>query len=91
MTAGLLNKAQRGELALALPIGLTRDAIGKVHKDPNREVADRLALIFTTFLRVRSANKVLQFLNAHDLCLHDEIALVMWCGKSPPLPPFCNC
>ena len=46
MTAGLLNKAQRGELALSLPIGLTRDAIGKVHKDPNREVADRLALIF---------------------------------------------
>ncbi len=30
MTAGLLNKAQRGELALSLPIGLVRDAIGKV-------------------------------------------------------------
>src|SRR6266566_467857 len=34
MTAGLLNKAQRGELALKLPIGLLRDVIGKVHKDP---------------------------------------------------------
>src|SRR5579859_1760465 len=56
MTAGLLNKAQRGELALTLPMGLARDAIGQVHKDPNREVQDRLALIFTTFLRVRSAN-----------------------------------
>src|SRR5258706_12957651 len=80
MTAGLLNKAQRGELALSLPIGLTRDAIGKVHKDPNREVADRLALIFTTFLRVRSANKVLQFLNAHDLCLprRDRFGEVVW-------------
>src|SRR5712664_479685 len=30
MTAGLLNKAQRGELALSLPIGLVRNAIGKV-------------------------------------------------------------
>jgi hypothetical protein len=80
MTAGLLNKAQRGELALALPIGLTRDAIGKVHKDSNREVADRLALIFTTFLRVRSANKVLQFLNTHDLCLprRDRFGDVVW-------------
>jgi len=80
MTAGLLNKAQRGELALSLPIGLTRDAIGKVHKDPHREVADRLALIFTTFLRVRSANKVLQFLNAHDLCLprRDRFGDVVW-------------
>src|SRR5213080_2847595 len=63
MTAGLLNKAQRGELALSLPIGLIRNAIGKVHKDPNREIQDRLDLIFTTFLRVRSANKVVQFLN----------------------------
>jgi Recombinase/Recombinase zinc beta ribbon domain len=69
MTAGLLNKAQRGELALTLPIGLLRDAIGKVHKDPNRAIQDRLELVCSTFLRVRSASKVLQFLNSHDLCL----------------------
>ena len=80
MTAGLLNKAQRGELALSLPIGLVRNAIGKVHKDPNREVQDRLALIFTTFLRARSASKVLQFLNTHDLCLprRDRFGDVVW-------------
>ena len=80
MTAGLLNKAQRGELALSLPIGLVRDPIGKVHKDPNREVTDRLDLIFTTFLRLRSASKVLQFLNTHDLCLprHDRFGDVVW-------------
>src|SRR5512142_997498 len=40
MTAGLLNKARRGELALTLPVGLVRDVIGKVQKDPNREVHD---------------------------------------------------
>src|SRR5258708_2470918 len=80
MTAGLLNKAQRGELALQLPIGLARDAAGKVHKDPHREVRDRLDLIFTTFLRVRSANKVVQFLNMHDLCLprRDRFGEVVW-------------
>jgi DNA invertase Pin-like site-specific DNA recombinase len=80
MTAGLLNKAQRGELALSLPIGLVRNAIGKVHKDPHREVQDRLALIFTTFLRARSASKVLQFLNTHDLCLprRDRFGDVVW-------------
>lgn len=80
MTAGLLNKAQRGELALSLPIGLVRDAIDKVRKDPNREVQDRLDLIFTTFLRVRSASKVLQFLNTHDLCLprRDRFGDVIW-------------
>src|SRR5213080_2521582 len=80
MTAGLLNKAQRGELALSLPIGLVRNAIGKVRKEPNREIQDRLDLIFTTFLRLRSASKVLQFLNAHDLSLprRDHFGDVIW-------------
>jgi DNA invertase Pin-like site-specific DNA recombinase len=80
MTAGLLNKAQRGELALSLPIGLVRDLIGKVRKDPNREIQDRLDLIFTTFLRLRSACKVLQFLNTHDLGIprRDCFGDVVW-------------
>src|SRR6266571_906302 len=80
MTAGLLNKAERGALALQLPVGLVRDVIGKVHKDPHREVQDRLDLIFTTFLRVRSASKVLQFLNTHELCLprRDRFGEVVW-------------
>jgi len=34
LTAGLLNKAQRGELALTLPVGLVRDPSGVVHKTP---------------------------------------------------------
>src|SRR5256712_14071802 len=80
MTAGLLNKAQRGELALKLPIGLVRDAIGKVYKDPNREIQDRLDLVFTTFLRLRSESLVLQFLNAHELSLprRDRFDDVVW-------------
>jgi DNA invertase Pin-like site-specific DNA recombinase len=80
MTAGLLNKAQRGDLALSLPTGLVRDAIGKVHKEPQREIQDRLDLVFTTFLRLRSASKVLQFLNAHELCLprRDRFGDVVW-------------
>ena len=32
LTAGLLNKAKRGELALLLPAGLERDTNGIVHK-----------------------------------------------------------
>ena len=90
MTTGLLNKAQRGELALSLPIGLVRNVIGKVHKDPNREIQDRLDLIFTTFLRVRSASKVLQFLNTHDLSLprRDRFGDVIW--KNRLWLPFCK-
>ena len=63
LTAGLLNKAERGELGLVLPVGLVRDAAGIVVKDPDREVRARLELIFATFLRVRSAAKVLRSLN----------------------------
>src|SRR5262249_61798914 len=50
MTAGLLNKAQRGELALGLPVGLVRDADGVVRKEPNLEVQQRLELVFSSFL-----------------------------------------
>src|SRR5262249_11299046 len=80
MTAGLLSKAQRGELALILPVGLVRDALGRVHHDPNREVQDRLKLVFTTFLHLRSAGKVLGFLNAHQLLLprRDRFGDVVW-------------
>jgi len=43
LTAGLLAKAERGELALQLPTGFIRDPPGVVTKDPNREVQERIA------------------------------------------------
>jgi DNA invertase Pin-like site-specific DNA recombinase len=80
MTAGLLNKARRGELALTLPVGLIRDVAGRVQKDPHRELQDRLELVFTTFLRKRSASKVLEFLNRHELFLprRDRFGDLVW-------------
>src|SRR6266508_602451 len=80
LTAGLLNKAERGELALQLPVGLVRAADGAVVQDPNREVQDRIALVFATFLRLRSASKVLQFLNAQGLALprRDRFGDLVW-------------
>jgi DNA invertase Pin-like site-specific DNA recombinase len=80
LTAGLLNKAERGELALQLPVGLVRDVLGRVVKDPHQEVQDRLGLVFATFLEVRSASKVLQHFNAHDLLLprRDRFGDIVW-------------
>jgi hypothetical protein len=69
LTAGLVNKAQRGELALTLPVGLVRDALGRVLKHPDQEVRDRLALVFTSFLQVKSACQVVRFFNDRDLLL----------------------
>ena len=37
LTAGPLNKASRGELALGLPAGLVRDPLDRVFKHPDRE------------------------------------------------------
>jgi DNA invertase Pin-like site-specific DNA recombinase len=80
LTAGLLQKAQRGELSLQLPVGLMRDERGVVQKVPNREVQQRLMLVFTTFLEVRSASKVAAVLNAQGLALprRDRFGDVVW-------------
>lgn len=80
MTAGLLNKAKRGELALKLPTGLIRDETGRVKKDPNLEIQERIQLIFTQFQKIKSASKVLCFLNENELRLprYDRFADVVW-------------
>jgi len=67
LTAGLLNKAQRGDLALMLPVGLVRDEAGLVRFDPNQEVQHRIALVFEQFLQRRSAAQVLRFFHRQQL------------------------
>lgn len=69
LTAGLLAKAERGELALTLPVGLVRDPSGVVVKDPDMAVQERLDLVFETFLKVRTAAKVMRILNHRGLDL----------------------
>ncbi|MBA3702928.1 MAG: recombinase family protein [Actinomycetota bacterium] len=80
MRAGILSKAERGELGLKLPTGLARDEHGLVHKDPNLEVQDRICLVFESFLRLRSANKVLLFFNEDGLLVPrlDRFGDVVW-------------
>lgn len=80
MTSGLLNKAQRGELALRLPMGLEREEHGLVHKDPNLEVQHRISLVFETFLRLRTASKVIRYFNESELLLprRDRFGDVAW-------------
>jgi DNA invertase Pin-like site-specific DNA recombinase len=83
LTAGILNKARRGELALTLPVGLVREQTGTVRKDPNQEVQSRLKLIFATFLQVKSACKVLRFFKDQELLIprKDRFGDVIW--KNP--------
>ena len=86
LTAGLLNKARRGDLALALPAGLVRDPLDRVFKHPDQEVQDRLAMVFDTFLRVRAACQVVRYFNDHDLLLprRDRFGDMAW--RKPTTP-----
>jgi DNA invertase Pin-like site-specific DNA recombinase len=80
LTAGLLAKAERGDLALTLPIGLVRDPSGIVVRDPNVEVQERLALMFQTFLKFRTVAKVMRVLNERglDLPRRDRFGDLRW-------------
>ena len=80
LTAGLLAKAERGELALTLPIGFVRDPSGIVVKDPNLEVQERLGLVFEMFLKFRTIAKVMRVLNARglDLPRRDRFGDLRW-------------
>jgi DNA invertase Pin-like site-specific DNA recombinase len=86
LTAGLLNKAQRGELALPLPVGLIRDSLGRVLKYPDQEVQGRLELVFTSFLQVKAACQVVRFFNERDLLLprRDRFGDLVW--RQPTVP-----
>ena len=70
LTAGLLAKAERGDLALTLPIGLMRDPTGVVVKKiPTSRCRKGLGLVFATFLKLRSVAKVMRMFNGHNLDL----------------------
>jgi len=80
MTAGILSKAQRGDLAVVLPTGLVRLPGGKVVKHPNREVQDRLSLLFQTFLEQRSIPRVVRVLRERELLVprRDRYGDIQW-------------
>ena len=58
LQGGILSKARRGELPMALPVGLVSDPAGKVVLDPDRGVQDALRHLFATFQRTGSARAV---------------------------------
>jgi DNA invertase Pin-like site-specific DNA recombinase len=69
MHAGARNKAARGELRLALPVGLARLPTGEVILNPDEEVQARIHLVFQKFREIRSAGGVMRYLRAARLPL----------------------
>ncbi len=55
LIGGILNKAQRGELKMPLPVGLVYDDEDRVQLDPDQQVRQSLQVFFATFIRTGSA------------------------------------
>src|SRR5207248_10860930 len=70
----------------SLPVGLARDRLGRVVKRPDREVQDRLDLVFATFLRVRTLSGVVRAFRDEDLLLprRDDFGDLVW--RRPTVP-----
>jgi DNA invertase Pin-like site-specific DNA recombinase len=67
--AAKLNKAQRGDLHLRLPVGFVRVAADRVALHPDQQVQSLIRHIFAEFERLGSAHKVLRALRDQSLLL----------------------
>src|SRR5690606_9499589 len=67
--AGEWHKAKRGELRLALPVGLTRLHSSEVVLTPDEEVQSRLHLVFAKFKELGGARAVVRYFRRQNLLL----------------------
>lgn len=66
---GERHKAERGELRLALPVGLFRQRSGEVILHPDEEVQARVRLVFQKFKELGTAKAVVRYLQREHLPL----------------------
>jgi len=60
LLGGQLNKARRGELWMRPPIGFVIDPTGRLSLDPDAQIQAAVRLLFETFRRTGSAQKVVR-------------------------------
>jgi DNA invertase Pin-like site-specific DNA recombinase len=69
MYQGILQKARRGALSFALPIGYVHNASGEVVYDPDEQVHHVVRLIFRKFDELGTLHALLRYLVQHDIQL----------------------
>jgi DNA invertase Pin-like site-specific DNA recombinase len=69
LDGGLRNKAERGELRLALPVGLDRDEDGLIVLCPDEQVRHAIERVFTLLRRLCSARQVVMELAGEEQLL----------------------
>jgi len=67
LIGGQLNKARRGELWIPPPIGYVYDHNQQMVLDPDRQVQDTVRLLFETFRRTGSAERVVRHFSAQRI------------------------
>ena len=66
---GSRNKAERGELFLAVPLGYLKTPTGEVIQEPDEQARGMIQLVFEKFEELGSAYAVFRYLVVHDLRL----------------------
>jgi DNA invertase Pin-like site-specific DNA recombinase len=66
---GSRNKAERGELFLAVPLGYLKTPAGEVVQEPDEQARGMIRLVFEKFEELGSAYAVFRYLVVHDLRL----------------------
>ena len=66
LLGGLLNKARRGELWMRPPLGFIHDG-KKLVFDPDRQIQDTVHLLFETFRRTGSAERVVKHFSTEGI------------------------
>src|SRR2546430_17036794 len=67
LRGGQLSKARRGDVKMALPVGLAYDPADKIVLDPDISVREAIAHLFAAFARTGSARAVVAEFNTAGL------------------------
>jgi DNA invertase Pin-like site-specific DNA recombinase len=67
LQAGQESKARRGELLKRLPVGYTRNGIGRVVIHPDQRICEAIRLVFTKFRELWSVRQTFQWFRDHDV------------------------
>ena len=81
LRGGIINKAKRGELHCAIPIGFVYGADDRVLLEPDAQVQGAVRRLFSTFRRTGSATKVIQEFRNEGILFPQRITKGPRCGE----------